>query len=82
MGEIAAANIILALLAPKTTGQEAGKSDATAEKRKHKEKELLDRIDLTVLEEWSQSEQKEAWELITEYASIFPMRDMDLGRHP
>ena len=38
VGETAAANIILALLAPKTTGQQAGKSDTTAEKRKHKRK--------------------------------------------
>ena len=30
--------------------------------------------------EWSQNEQKETWELITEYTSIFAMSDMDLGK--
>ena len=43
-------------------------------------KELLDRNDLTGLGERIQSEQKEAWELITEYSSIFAMSNMDLGK--
>ena len=69
MGEIAAANIILALLLP---GHEAGKDGATAEKRKSEsQKELLDEIDSTGLEEWSQNKQKEDQEFITEYACIF-----------
>ena len=34
VGEITAANIILALLAPKPTGHKAGKNEATVEKRK------------------------------------------------
>ena len=33
VGKIAAANIILALLAPKPTGHETGKNEATAEKK-------------------------------------------------
>ena len=32
-----------------------------------------------MLVEWSQNEQKEAWELITEYASILAMSDMNMG---
>ena len=32
------------------------------------------------MEEWSQNEQKEALELITEYAGIFAMNVMDLGK--
>ena len=43
-------------------------------------KELLDKIDLTGLGEWSKNEQKEAQELITEYAGIFAMSDIDLGK--
>ena len=61
VGETAAANIILALLAPKPTGNETGKDEATVEKRKYEsQKELLDKIDLTGLGEWTQNKQKEA----------------------
>ena len=37
-------------------------------------------IDLTELEEWSGNEHKKASNLITEYASMFAMSDMDLGK--
>ena len=40
------------------------------------------KIDLMGLGEWSHNEQKEAWELITEYASIFAMSDGFWVRHP
>ena len=54
---------------------------ATIGRRKYEsQKELKDKIDLTGWAEWSQNEQKEAWELITEYASIFAVSNMDLGR--
>ena len=43
-------------------------------------KELLNKIDLKGLGEWTQNEQKEAWELITEYTSISAISDMDLGK--
>ena len=81
MGEITAADIILALLAQKPTGHESGKGEATAGKRKYEsQKEILDKIDLTGLGERSQNEQKEVQELLTEYASIFATSDMDLGK--
>ena len=40
------------------------------------------KIDLTVLWGWSLDDPKEAWDLIVEYASIFTMQDMGLGKHP
>ena len=81
VGEITTANIILALLAPKPTGHELGKGEATARKRKFEnQKELSDKIDLTGLGDWSWNEQKETWELITEYPSIFAISDMDFGK--
>ena len=59
VGEIAAANIFLALLVPEPTGHGVGKNETTAEKGKTKsQKELLDIIDLMGLGEWSQNEQK------------------------
>ena len=77
--EIAAANNIPALLAAKSTGHEGGKGKATTGKRKYASlKELLDKVDLTQLGECSQNEQKEAWELITEYASTFAVSNMNL----
>ena len=81
VGEIAAANIIPALLAPKPTGHGVGMKEATVEKRKtESQKELWDNIDLTGLGERSQNEQEEAWELITEYGDIFAMSNIDLGK--
>ena len=57
VGEIAAANIISALLALKLTGHGAGKNETTVEKRKaESQKELLDQVDLMGLDEWSQNE--------------------------
>ena len=69
-------------MAPKPTGHGAGEKEASAEKRKtESQKELLDKIDLTGLGEWSQNEKKnDSQELITEYAGIFAMSDMDLGK--
>ena len=65
---------------PKPTGYKSDKGETTAWKRKDEsQKELLDKIDLTGLRDLSQYEQKEAWKIITEYASIFAMSDMDLG---
>ena len=69
VGEIAVANIILALLVLKPRGHEAGKGEAATGKGKYEsQKELFDKIDLTGLREWSHDE---AQELTTEYASIF-----------
>ena len=68
-------------LALKQTEDKSGKGEATTWKRKDESpKELLDKIDLTGLRDWSQDEEKEAWQLIIEYASIFAMSDMDLGK--
>ena len=61
VGEIAAVNIIPALLVPKLTGHGLGEKEAPAKKGEtENQKELLDKIDLTGLEEWSGNEQKEA----------------------
>ena len=40
----------------------------------------MEKIDLTGLWDWSLDDQKEALEVIMEYASIFAMHDMDLGK--
>ena len=81
MGEITTANMIPALLEQKPTGHGVDEKEATPKKGKtESQKELLDEIDLTGLEEWSRDEQKEAWELITEHASIFAMSDRDVGK--
>ena len=53
VGEIAAANIIPALLALKPTGHVTGKGEATTIKKKcESQTELLDKIDLTGLGKW------------------------------
>ena len=81
VGEIIVTNIIPALLVPQPTGHGAGEKEATVEKREtESKKELLENIDLTGLEEWSQNEQKEAQEFITKYAGIFAMSNIDLGK--
>ena len=52
------ANIILALLVLKSTGNKSHKGKANTGKRKYgNQKELLDKIDLTGLGDWSQNEQ-------------------------
>ena len=55
------------------------KKEITKKKRKNEsQKELLYEIDLAGLDKWSRDEQQEAWELITEYVSIFAMSNVDL----
>ena len=44
------------------------------------QRELLDKIDLTRLWDWSLEDQKEAWDPILKYASIFAMHDTYLGK--
>ena len=81
MGEIAAANVILALLALKPTENESDQGEATSQIRKGlSQKELFDKTELTGLTDWSLDDQKQAWELITENTSIFAMSNMDLGK--
>ena len=79
--EITATNVIPALLALKPTEDDSHTSKTTTQKRKSEsQKELLDKIDLTGLRDWNLYEQKEAQELITEYASIFSISYIDLGK--
>ena len=59
--------------------QEGSKGNHHQEKIKSK-KELLDEIDLSGMEEWNGDEQKDAQKLVTGYASIFDMSDVDLGK--
>ena len=67
------------MLVQKTAELKGSKRETTMKKNKG-QTEVLDNINLSGLEEWSGAEQEDAWELITEYASIFAMSDMDLGR--
>ena len=61
--------------------EEFGRSEATTKKGKGvSQKELLVKIDLTGLWDWSQDDEKEAWEHIAEYAKIFARNYMDLGK--
>ena len=52
---------------------------ATTQQGKRGSKRSFGKNYLTRLWDWSLNDQKEAKELIVEYASIFAMRHMDLG---
>ena len=81
VGEIASAEVGPTLLPQKPTEVEESKEQTNTRKTKDKvKKEVLDKIDLGGLEEWIWVEQKEAQELITEYASISPMSYIDVGK--
>ena len=69
-------------MAPKPTEDESDRSEASDQNRKGEKKEHFDEIDLTGIRDWSLDEQKEAQELITEYASVFVMSDMVWVRPP
>ena len=60
VGEIMPVNIIPALMVPKPTGLGADEKKVTVKKETERQKEMLDKIDLTGLEEWGGSEQEEA----------------------
>ena len=80
VGEITSVGVIPAQLAQKPTGLEEGQGETTKKMKNKGQREVLGKIDLAGLEEWSGDEQKETWELLTEYTSIFAMSDVDLGR--
>ena len=81
VGEIIAANVILALLVPKPTEDISDKGKATAKTGICEgQKDLLDIIDLTGSRDWSMDEQKEALKLIAKYTSISTMSNMDLDK--
>ena len=66
---------------PKPIGHWMGEKESTGEKRKtESQTKLLDKIDLTGLGEWSQNEQKQTQDLITEYTGIVAMSNMNLGK--
>ena len=44
------------------------------------QRELLDKFYWMGLQDWSLEDQKQVWDLIMEYASIFAMHDMNLGK--
>ena len=54
----------------------------TKQKQMEGQREHLDKVDLMRLWDWSVEDQKEAQDLILEYASICAMHDMDLGKTP
>ena len=82
-GEIAVANAFPSLLALalKPTEDDSIRGKVTNQQGQSEGKrELLEKIDLTGLQDWSFDYQKEARELIVEYASIFTMQDVDMGK--
>ena len=79
MEEISA-NVIPPLLTLKPTEDESNRGEAPDHKGQSESWEELLNKNLTVLLGWSLDEQKKAWELLVEYASIFTMRGMDLGK--
>ena len=80
VGEIMSAGVIPTLLVPKTTRLEGSKGETIKKKKNEGQKEVLDKIDLTGLEQWSGLKKKNAQELITKYVSIFTMSYMGLGK--
>ena len=81
VGEIKAANAILALLWPNQTENEFVGVEATAQKNQMEgQREILNNIDLMGSQDWSLEDQKEMWDLILESASIFVLHDMILGK--
>ena len=81
VGEIAVANAIPSLLTLKPTEDDSLRDKASTQQgQSESQKEPLKKIDLTGLWDWSLDDQKVAWELIVEYASIFAMRKVDLDK--
>ena len=52
----------------------------TKQKQTEGQSELLDKIDLMGLWDWSSKDQTGTWDLILEYTSIFAMYNIDLGK--
>ena len=42
--------------------------------------DILQKIDLSGIDEWDPKMQQEVWDLIHEYACIFSQNDLDLGK--
>ena len=81
VGGITSADVHPTMLVQKPTELKGRQRETTTKKVKNKgQTDVFDKIDLTGSEEWSEADQEEAQELIAEYASIFAMGDMDLGR--
>ena len=91
VGTATAANILPPMLSPKTLVTEEGNLDDTPlkEKSPSTEKhvatwewmnELFTTLDLSGLDTWDPSLEEETRSLIKEYAHIFSMGDMDLGK--
>ena len=79
-GRNSSSNVIPALLVPKPTENNVGVRVTTKQKQMEGQSKLLDKNDLTGLWDWSLEDQKEVWDLIWEYASIFAMHDVGLGK--
>ena len=60
MGKLISAGVNPTLLVQKPARLEGGKRETVKKKKHEAQKEVLDKIDLTGLEEWSEFEQKEA----------------------
>ena len=91
VAQITAANVIPPMLAPKviiksnTVGKQeetdASKGAQGATKLSpEKLEKLFSKLDLSGIADWSEQEQKEVKDLITEFGSIFALDDMDLGK--
>ena len=85
VGEIITANTIPLMLAPKP--KEDDKIDIQDKLNSVKidniheiTVELLDKIDLPGMQDWSPEQQQQAKDLISEYACVSSMNGMDLGK--
>ena len=89
IGVVLAANVVPAMIAPKTMLEEGWDQtpNQTLETEKQKAEELAKRgklvvkqIDLSSIQNWSKSLQQQVNELLIEFQDIFALNDLELGK--
>ena len=89
IGVISAANVVPAMIAPKnmlakdwdqSQSQLASHAKPKEEELARRGKLVVEQIDLSSIQNWSQSLQQQVRELLMEFQDIFALNDLELGR--
>ena len=83
VAKLAAANVVPPKLSPKVEKETENTDQETIDRMplsEEKMKELFNKLDLSGMENWKETEKREMYALIREYSFLFALDDLDFGK--
>ena len=80
MGTVKAGNKVPPMLAPKIQKEKESKFDQIPEKTPARLEKLFDKLDLSGMMGWSQSQKQQMKQVFENYHHLFVLEDLELGK--